>query len=360
MPDREVARCRLVAQGLVTRPYPTPHDAVRSFAAMQGQDLPGVLASAALRSTGRLEDVIAALDEGTLVRGYPMRGTVFLTSAEDLRWMTELMAGRSLRTAAARRGNLGLDEEQIERSLDVILGTLSCEPRGLSRSTVLARLDEAGLSPEGGRGYHILFTLIARGQICYGPWNGDEQNIVAADWLPSGSALEQRFNGDEVAATAELVRRYFTSRGPATIRDFAWWTKLPLTQCRNALTLVEDLEERPGADPSYARPGLADEVAALKRAVAKPLLLPGFDEFILGYQDRLFAMTEEQHVHLVPGNNGVFRKAIVAGGLVAGFWAAKGRPGRRSLELSPFAPLSKTTEAALDRRFADYPHLPAR
>ncbi|MDF1487168.1 winged helix DNA-binding domain-containing protein [Tessaracoccus caeni] len=360
MPDRELAQRRLVAQGLVTRPYATPHDAVRAFAAMQGQDLPGVLASAALRSTGRVEDVLAALNDGLLVRGYPMRGTIFLTAAEDLRWMTELMAGAPLRGAGPRRRELGLDEEQFDRAGALLLEALARAPRGLSRNEALAVLDAAGLSTGGGRGYHILYTLISRSVLCYGPWNGGDQNIVAvSSWLSEDSTLERRFNGDEVAATAELMRRYFTSHGPATVRDFSWWSKIPLTQCRAALPLVDGVEQVPGDEPAYVRLGLADEVTELGRAVAKPLLLPGFDEFILGYQDRLFAMTPEQHVQLVPGNNGVFRKSIVAGGLVRGFWLAKGRLGTRTLDAAPFRPLAKTTEAAVRRRFAEYPHLPA-
>lgn len=357
MPNRELARLRLVAQGLVARRYESPVEAVRAFAAMQGQDLPGVLASAALRSTGSFGDVVAALDDGALVRGYPMRGTVFLTPASDLLWMTELMAGASLRAAAQRRSQLHLDEDQIGRSAHVIADALRDAPRGLGRPEVHAALEAAGLAPGGGRGYHVLFTLMARGVLCYGPWNGSDQNIVATNsWLPTGTTLGQRFNGDQVAATAELMGRYFTSRGPATVRDFAWWSKVSLARCRAALPLTADLEVLPGDEPHYVRAGLADEVVALGRAIARPLLLPGFDEYILGYQDRLFAMTEEQHAQLVPGNNGVFRKSIVVGGLVKGFWAAKGRPGRRTLVVEPFTPLAATTDAAVRRRFASYPH----
>ena len=62
---------RLVAQRLVGPPFPDPTSAVAAFGAMQGQDLPGVVASAALRSSGAVADVLTALDDGRLVRGYP-------------------------------------------------------------------------------------------------------------------------------------------------------------------------------------------------------------------------------------------------------------------------------------------------
>src|SRR5690606_9127670 len=108
MPDPTLARRRLVAQGLLTRPWATPSDAVRAFGAMQGQDLPGALASAALRTTsGSVAEVVADLDAGRIVRGYPMRGTVFLMAAEDVTWVSQLCAGPAIRAAQSRRPQLG-------------------------------------------------------------------------------------------------------------------------------------------------------------------------------------------------------------------------------------------------------------
>lgn len=359
MPDPSLGRLRLVAQGLVTRPYARPVDAVTDFVAMQGQDLPGVLASAALRTTsGSVGDVVADLDAGRLVRGYPMRGTVFLQSAADVTWTAELCAAPSLRAAAARRHQLELTDADVDRARELSLALLADGPR--SRADLFAHWDAAGLSPAGGRGYHILFVLIGEATLVYGPWNGTDQDVaVAKDWLPAGGTLEAGFNGDRIAATAEMLRRYLLSHGPATIRDFAWWTKLPLKEIRAALpTIAGELETDAGStsdEPRYWRPGLLEEAQELGRATATALLLPGFDEFVLGYVDRLFALTEEEHAALVPGNNGVFKKSVVRGGRVVGTWARAGRPGRRTFALTEFAPHSPRQRATLERLFGDYP-----
>ncbi|MHA6525906.1 winged helix DNA-binding domain-containing protein [Tessaracoccus sp. G1721] len=354
-PDARLGRLRLVAQGLITRPFATPTAAVRALGAMQGQDLPGVLASAALRTPLGADAVLADLDAGALVRGYPMRGTVFLLPADDAAWITELCARPSVRAASARSHQLELDVPQIERARALALDALDAGP--ISRAALFERWDAHGLAPRGGRGYHLLFHLIAGGTVCYGPWNGTEQDLVLTSrWLPQGSTLEGRFNGDRVAAAAEFLRRYLTSHGPATVRDFAWWTKLGLGEIRAASGLVADALETDGAaEASYWRPGLLEEAADLGRRASAPLLLPGFDEFVLGYQDRLFALTEEDHHRLVPGNNGVFKKSIVAGGLVRGSWNRAGRPGRRTLETDEFAPLSATVRARLDASFRAFP-----
>lgn len=94
MTHRHLAGTRILAQGLAgPQRWADPTAVARAFAAHQGQDLPGVLASLALRSGGELAPVLAAFEEGMIVRGYPMRGTVFAVEAGTLRWLTELCAG---------------------------------------------------------------------------------------------------------------------------------------------------------------------------------------------------------------------------------------------------------------------------
>lgn len=322
---------------------------------MQGQDVTGVLASAALRTpSGRAEDVIADLDAGLLVRGYPMRGTVFLAHSEDLRWITELCAGPMIRAARRRREqHHDFGDAEIERVLVAIRAEIGDD--GISRQRFQELLREAGLDPAEGRGYHILSWLIHTGELAYGHWNGADQQVVLAE-RALGDGLEARFGGDENAAIAELASRYFRTRGPATVGDFAWWCKLPLAKIRRALPLLsEDVE--PLGDETFARAGLADGLADVQKEAARPLLLPGFDEYILGYRDRLFAMDAATHDALVPGNNGVFRKSVVVDGIVRGFWTRAGRPGRRTLEIAETARIPKAAMPGVRRRFAQYPFL---
>ncbi len=358
MPDPQLARTRLVAQGLVTRPYKKPTQAVEALGAMQGQDLPGVIASAALRTdAGNVNDVLEELRTGQLVRGYPMRGTVFLMAATDMLWMSELCGIPALRASTNRRHHLGLDDDKVNRARERVMEVLSDAPNGLSRAELLAHWESGGQPTTGGVGYHLLAYLIGEGTLCHGPWNGVDQNIaLAGAWLPPKTGLKDRFNGDRIAATAELLRRYLMGHGPATIRDFAWWTKLPLRDIRAALLEIADSFESDDApEASYWRPGLREEVDELGNRAAQPMLLPGFDEFILGYPDRTFAMTKAQEQLLVPGNNGVFRRSIVVGGTVRGFWRRAGTSGKRTLRMEPFGTVPKAADARLRKLFAAFP-----
>ena len=275
MVDAALARARLVSQGLVVRRWERPVEVATAFGAHQGQDLPGVLASIALRSDGGIEAVVEACTRGEIVRGYPMRGTVFLLAAADARWITQLCVDKSLRESERLLKGRGISAGHLERSAEIAAELLAGGPR--SRAELHARWAEAGLSQAQGANYHMTFQHIATGMLCYGPVvDGDQHIALTESWLPAGTGLEDRFNGDRDAACAELLDRYLTSRGPATLRDFSWWSKLSLGAARRAFALIrERFEELPGDEPRYQRVGLADEVAAAGRSASRPLLLPG-------------------------------------------------------------------------------------
>ncbi len=380
MMQRHLAGARILAQGLVGAPrFASPAEAARAFGALQGQDLPGVIASLALRTGGDVAAVLAALDRGDVVRGYPMRGTVFAVAADSLAWITELCAAGPLRAAIARRAQLELTDQHLGRARQVLeeLAGPHSRPgsgRGVLRAELQAAWQAAGIPVDRGRGYHVLAELIAGGDACYGPWREQETAVVLTrQWLPAGSDLAGTFDGDRTAAAAELALRYLTTHGPAGERDLAWWSKLPLRTIRAAMPLIEDRLESGHADrdgrlhaaPAEARggtgerlwwrPGLVQEYAQAERETMRELLLPGFDELVLGYRDRLFLMDEERHRALVPGGNGMFRRSALRRGEVVGTWTRRGPAGRRELDLTPLRPISETQRARFARLFAAFP-----
>ena len=379
MTPRHLAGARILAQGLAgPARHRTPVEVAHAFGASQGQDLPGVLSSLALRSGGAIEPVLAAFDAGQIVRGYPMRGTVFAVAADTLDWLTELCAVVPLRAAVSRRGNLGIEARDVEQAREVLeeIAAPHSGPggRGVLRAELRSAWEAAGLRWDGGWGYHLLVELIAGGHAAYGPWRDGETAIVLArDWLPAGTDLEGTFNGDRTAAAAELARRYFTTRGPAGERDLAWWSKLPLGLLREALPQIEAGLESGFADAQgrlharadaarggdgerlFWRPGLLEEYAELEKETMRELLLPGFDELVLGYRDRLYLMDEARHHALTPGNNGVFRRSALRRGELVGTWTAKGSGARRRLELTALAPVSEAQQKRFSRLFDAFP-----
>ena len=338
---RRLATLRLSAQRIGGLERSTPLDTVRWMLALQGQDLPGAKWSIGLRAAGGTErGVEAAFDAGEIVRSWPMRGTLHVVAGEDLGWMLALTTPAAIASSAQRRAVLGLELADAERAREVVQRVLSGR-RVLTRDATLAAIAEAGVSTAGQRGYHLLWYLAQTGTIVLGPTEGRQQTFALLDeWVPNGRKLDR----DE--ALRELALRYFRSHGPATAADLARWAGIPLrdaragiARCGDGLAELEldgvtyhvnpEMETDPHAEAEA-------DIATERRA--RVHLLPGFDEYVLGYKDRSAILAHEHSQAIVPGGNGVFRPTIVADGEVVGTWRRVSRRSEDVIEPNVFAP----------------------
>jgi hypothetical protein len=101
----DTARRRLEAKRIQQPIGASPLDTVTHLTAMQGHNLPGVLWSFGLRTPGVTEaGVRVAFDRRELVRSWPMRGALHVTTPDDLRMILPLSRHR-LTTAFATRAS---------------------------------------------------------------------------------------------------------------------------------------------------------------------------------------------------------------------------------------------------------------
>lgn len=309
-----LARQRLRAQGIAGSALATPVEVVRSLLALQGQDYAGAKWSIGLRAPGTTAaDVEAAIASGAIVRSWPLRGTLHLVAGEDLRWILDLAGPRMIANLERRRASLGVDARSLRRARAVAERRLA-GGKALARDDLLAAFQGAGVGTDGQRGYHLLGWLAQEGTICFGPQRGKAHTFVLLEeWVPRPRRLAR----DE--ALGELARRYFEGHGPATVRDFANWTKLTAADVRAAVGLARPalVERTFDGVPTLAG---ANGPATAPRAARSVALLPGFDEYLLGYQDRSAALAAEHKERIVPGGNGVFRPTVVVDGRVVGTW----------------------------------------
>ena len=349
---REIALLRLVAQRLAGPRAVDAADAVRWMTAMQAQDHLGVLTSVALRTAEPTRDAVeAALDAGDVVKSWPMRGTLHLVVAADLGWMLELLTPRIVAGAVRRSAQLGLDADLLQKAREVAEGALA-GGRALRRADLMATWDEAGLPTAGQRGYHMLWQVAQASAVCFGPTDDGEQLIVRCDeWIRSPRRL------DRTEALGELALRYFRSHGPATVQDLARWAGLPLRDARAGLSLARPhlATLQVGRTDLYLDPDTSDRLAAARKDAGRLMLLPGFDEIVLGYADRTATVPAEFADRLVPGGNGVFRATVLSDGRAVATWKADGRGARRRLAVTPFSELSPRVAAGVDNAFARLP-----
>jgi hypothetical protein len=342
---QDIGPLRLAALGLVGPGEPTAADAVRRLGAVQAQDYPGALASVALRTASRLrKDVEAALDAGEVVRSWPMRGTLHLVAADDLRWFLDTVGARALAGVGKRWAGLELDEAQAERARQLVLEALTVRGRA-SRAELLAAIGEGGVAVTGQRGYHLLWYLSQTGTLCLGPTDGagEQLFVLLDDWVRGGRRLDR----DE--ALAELALRYFTGHGPATVADLVRWAGSTVRDVRAGVAEVRDRLAAVTIDGTeyLMDPASPDRLAAARAEAEGVLLLPGFDEFVLGYGDRTAVVPAELATRIVPGNNGVFRATVVHRGRVVAVWRWNGRGAARSPAVEPFTDLPDEVAAAI-------------
>ena len=309
----EIGNRRLFYQGVLKANFEKPEQVVANLGAVQAQDYAGALWAIGLRMKHATPTLVEkAVVEKSIVRTWPMRGTLHFIAAPDVRWMLKLLATRGISGVTARHKQLELDDAVFSRSRELIIKALEGSKQ-LTRPELYKVLEDGKITPTGQRGIHILGWFSRHGLLCQGPYR-DKQPTFALleEWLPPARDL-----GTE-EGLAELTRRYFEGHGPATLADFERWAGLKTSEARRGLEAVKSELRREDIDGQTYWLSAKSEMP--EGAVTGVYLLPGFDEFILGYKDRKAVLDPQYAERIVPGGNGMFMSTIVSNGRVVGLW----------------------------------------
>ncbi|HUQ20467.1 MAG TPA: winged helix DNA-binding domain-containing protein, partial [Gemmatimonadaceae bacterium] len=272
----DVARARLANQRLIDSDFQNPVDVVSALGAIQAQDYPGAKWAIGLRAPSTTDaSVEAAVDEGSIIRTHVLRPTWHLVRPTDLRWMLDLTAKRIKSAMAFGNRWLGFDEATFRRAAKALERSL--EGRALTRSELAAVFERARVNVKGDQRLgHLLMNAELDCVICSGPRQGKHATYALFD---ERIAAAPSIDRDE--ALLRLTTIYFTTRGPATEHDFAWWSGLTVRDARRGLEMASrDLERVTISGRSYWTSALT--TAPKKRAVVH--LLPNYDEFFIAYR----------------------------------------------------------------------------
>ncbi len=181
--NSDIAQQRLYNQYLSRPIFKTPRDVVGWFGAVQAQDYPGALWAVALRMENGTQQVVEkALAERTIVRSWPMRGTLHFTLPEDLPWMLKLLSPRIISKQTFRFRELELDDETFKKSRKLFINALKGGNQ-LTRGEMMHVLESGNVSPAGQRGIHILGKHALDGLICFGARQDKQQTFTLLDDL---------------------------------------------------------------------------------------------------------------------------------------------------------------------------------
>ncbi len=343
-PGAQAARFR--AQLLTGPPARSVVEVVDRLLAVQAQDPRGFRLAVRARTRGlAAADVDRALTvDRSVVVTWSNRGTLHLVRAEDHGWLHALTTPH-LRVSSARRlAQEGVSPDAAVRGVRAVERALTADGP-LTRSALRDRIAAAGVRVEGQALVHVLFAAGIEGLTVRGPVvHGEHAHVLVRDWLgPPPAPL------DRDAALTRLAGRYLAGHGPSTDRDLARWAGVGLGDVRRGFVglgsrLVDlggglvDLD-RPNAlgdpgDPDVAEP------------VPRPLLLGAFDPLLMGWASREPVLGDATGIVTT---NGVFRPFALVDGHAAATWTMPAG----QVVLTPFAPLSAATTAALALEAAD-------
>ena len=279
---------------------------------MQAQDFEMVKWAVGLRLAAFSRSAVeGAIDRGEILRMHLLRPTWHLVSAEDIRWILDLTGPRIKASLAGRHRQLGLTKASLAKSLKAMESALSRAGQ-LGRKGLIAALEGAGIKTEGQRASHILLVGELEGLICSGAVDGRE---TAYALLDERAPAPRKLGRDD--ALARLALRYFTSRGPAKVEDFAWWSGLALGDARRGAAANEGALEEVEVESGKCLMAAAGPAAETAARGASARLLPAFDEYLIAYSDRSAAITIENGRKAV-SDNGIFRPSILVDGEVVG------------------------------------------
>jgi hypothetical protein len=336
----DVARLRLHNQRIAGATFEKPGDVVAWLGSVQAQDYLGALWAVGLRMRSAVEaDIEQALANRTIIRTWPMRGTLHFVAAADVRWMLELLTPRVVANNAQRLlRQFGLDEAAFALSKDLVARALQGGKR-LTRNATYDLLEAGGVSTAGQRGLHILWRLAQDGVICFGARDGKQQTFALLDeWAPK----VKRMGRDE--SLAELAKRYFTSHGPATLQDFTWWSGLTTADATSGLEMAKrSLAQETIDGQTY---WFASSSSATKDSSPAAYLLPAYDEYTVAYKDRSAALNPK-YSKLPNYGHGIFNPTIVVDGQVVGTWKRTLKKDTLVIAPSPFTKLNRAETLAI-------------
>jgi hypothetical protein len=345
--SRDIARLRLANQQIVATRCQEPAEVAASLGAMQAQDYLGTLWAIGLRLPAATEtDIERAIADRTIIRTWPLRSTLHFVAAADVHWLLEFLGPRIVATAGLRHEQFGLDKTVLMRIRKVLVKALQSDQQ-LTRDEIYTLLQRARISVEGQRGYHILWRMGVDRIICFGARRGKQQTFtLLEEWAPKVRVL------DSDAALAELTLRYFQGHGPATLPDFVWWSGLKISDARTGLAMVSArLESVTVNDTVY---WMNPERPSLDRTGPVVSLLPGFDEYLLGYRDRSASLDLLDAQKIQPGSNGIFAATIVINGKITGTWKRVFAKKSVAISTDLFRSLTRAEARALEEATGRY------
>jgi hypothetical protein len=248
---------------------------------------------------------------------------------------------------------LELDAGVFRRSNQALIKALT-GGKHLTRAELGKVLERAHIGlTSGQRLGHLMLRAELDAVVCSGPRRGKQFTYaLLEERVPPAARLER----DE--ALLELTCRYFSTRGPATGQDFAWWSGLTMSDIKRGLQIA-------GRKLQHATIGGRDfwfTERTVPKASRSAHLLPNYDEYFIGYKDRSAIGRRLASSKAGTGGNAFMAHVVFVNGQLVGGWKRAFQQQAVVVELDLVTGLTRSERArvaAVARRFGVFLDLPA-
>ena len=346
MAQLDIIQQRLNNQYLAQRKLVKPEEVVAWQGAVQAQDFPGAKWAVGQRLEGGVDTAVEqAFTEGKIIRTHMMRPTWHFVAPEDIRWLLALTSPRVHAVNAYMYRQLELDEGLLQRGSEAMARALAGGQQ-LTRAELSDVLAAAGIAAKGQRLAYMVMYAELEGVICSGARRGKQFTYALLAGRVAPAPILAR---DE--ALAALVRRYFTSHGPAALPDFVFWSGLTTADAREGLAmakpaLVEELVD----GQSY---WLAPDMPVTEAPSPTAHLLSNYDEYLMSTRDST-PFLEPAHLPLLKASERTFPHCVVVDGRLVGSWRRQFKKNQVIITLNLFAPLGEEQLEAVHEAAGEY------
>ena len=305
---------RMLSQGLAAPQFERPEDVVAHLGAVQAQEYRLMRWAVAMRTRKPSASAFKeAYDSGRIVRIHLLRGTWQLVCAEDYRWMLDLCASkaRSVIQGWMHSNHISIPDDEYLRIREILVRCAG-QKGSVTKEDFVQDLADSDISMDDHRlSYHIRMAELS-GTLCSGDLLPMKATYALAESkIPAASPLER----DE--ALALLTRKYFLSHAPATLEDYVWWSGMNIGDCRRGIAaLGGELQVVRWKGQDFY---LHQDTRTRGFRNGSALLLPPYDEYLIGYKSRGLVLPE-LHRHRAHNTTGNFYPVVLSDGVVAGCW----------------------------------------
>ena len=318
---------RLLNQQLVAPQFIDPAEVVSHMGAMQAQEYRMMRWAVAMRT--RKPSALAfkkAFDSGRIIRLHLMRGTWQLVAAEDYWAFLSLCAPKAIAVTKGwmHSNKIAIPDKEMMTIRDIFAQT-AADKNSATKEDFVQALAERDIRMDDHRlSYHIRMAEMS-GTLCSG-----DLLPMKATYALTANKVKSTGKMDRDEALALFARKYFQSHQPATLEDFVWWSGQNISDCRKGIALLGNtihMERWKGRD-FY----LTDNCRTRGFRKGKYLLIPPYDEYLIGYKSRDIVLPKE-HTHRAHNNSGIFQPVIARDGVICGNWS----PFKSDLQVQFFA-----------------------